>query len=88
MPDIPFKDIPQALLEEVGASLQDYFVPILGLFLDDRPYPLRLIGAGTLVSIDTMHCVLTAAHVWQTAEQFPAVGLSLTSYECLVSDPS
>src|SRR5947208_1115876 len=78
---VPFKDIPQALLEEVGAGLQHYFVPILGLFLDDRPYPLRLIGSGTLVSIENMHCVLTAAHVWQTAEEFPAIGRSLTSYE-------
>ena len=79
--DIPFKDIPQALLDEVGAGLQHYFVPILGLALDDRPYPLRLIGSGTLVCIDRMHCVLTAAHVWQAAEEFPAIGLSLTSYE-------
>jgi hypothetical protein len=28
-----------------------------------------------------MHCVLTAAHVWQATEQFPAVGLGPTSYE-------
>lgn len=78
---LPFKDIPQALLEEVGAGLQHYFVPILGLFLDDRDYPLRLVGSGTLVKIDTMHCVLTAAHVWRAAEEFPAVGLTLTTYE-------
>lgn len=81
MVDIPFKDIPQALLDEVGAGLQHYFVPILGLALDDRPYPLRLIGSGTLVRIDAMYCVLTAAHVWHKAEEFPAIGLSLTSYE-------
>ncbi len=81
MTGIPFKDIPQDLLEEVGADLQHYFVPILGLSLDERPDPLRLIGSGTLVRIDTTHCVLTAAHVWQAAERFPAVGLSLTSYD-------
>ena len=62
---LPFKDIPQALLEEVGAGLQHYFVPILGFFLDDRDYPLRLIGSGTLVRIDTRYCVLTAAHAYR-----------------------
>jgi len=78
---LPFKEIPQGLLEEVGAGLQHYFVPILGLFLDGRDYPLGLVGSGTLVKIETMHCVLTAAHVWRAAEKFPAVGLSLTAYE-------
>ena len=78
---LPFKDIPQALLEEVGVGLQHYFVSILGLHIDDRDYPLRLIGSGTLVRIDMKYCVLTAAHVWQAAEEFPAIGLSLTSYE-------
>ena len=77
---LPFKEIPQTLLEEVGAGLQHYFVPILGLFLDGRDYPLGLVGSGTLVKIDTKHCVLTAAHVWRKAEKFPAIGLSLTAY--------
>jgi hypothetical protein len=81
MTGIPFKDIPQTLLDEVGADLQHYFVPILGLFLDERHDPLRLIGSGTLVRINTMHYVLTAAHVWQAAEQFPMIGVSLTSYD-------
>lgn len=28
---VPLKEIPQPLLDEIGAALQHYFVPILGL---------------------------------------------------------
>jgi hypothetical protein len=70
-----------------GADLQHYFVPILGLFLDNRPEPLKLLGSGTLVSIGTMRCVLTATHVWKDAEKFPNISFSLTSFESLFYIP-
>ena len=56
-------------------------MPILGLASKDHPDPLKLIGSGTFVTINSQHYVLTAAHVWQATELFPTIGLSLTSYE-------
>lgn len=85
--DVPFKDIPQTVLDEVGAALQHYFVPILGLISEKPTDPLNLIGSGTLVKIGSGHYILTAAHVWDAATRFPTVGLSLTTYESWFSIP-
>lgn len=74
-------DIPKPLLDEIGAGLEHYFVPILGLAAEGHPDPLKLIGSGTLVRIDSQHYVLTAAHVWEATERFPTISFALTSYE-------
>jgi hypothetical protein len=74
--DVPFKGIPQTVLDEIGAALQHYFVPILGLISEKPTDPLNLVGSGTLVRIGSGHYILTAAHVWDAVTHFPSVGLS------------
>jgi hypothetical protein len=65
------------VLADIDSNLQHYFVPILGRD-DVRPTePLRLIGSGTLVIIDSSYHILTAAHVWDATKPFPAISLFL-----------
>lgn len=80
-------DIPDSLLNDIDSSLQHYFVPIFGW--DDESYtePLRPIGSGTFVRIDSSYHFLTAAHVWGATKPFPAVGLLLGSGRSFLSIP-
>lgn len=77
---VRFTDIPDSVLEDINSNLQNYFVSILGLADERRAERLRLIGSGTLVKIDSSYHILTAAHVWDSTEPFPTMGLLLTSW--------
>lgn len=80
-------DIPDSLLVDINYSLQHYFVPILGLANERRTEPLRLIGSGTLVKIDSNYHILTAAHVWDATEPFLTIGLLIASHASCSSIP-
>ena len=85
--DVQIGDIPQSLLVNIGADLQHYLAPILGLANANQRDPLRLIGSGTFVKLDSTYSILTAAHVWDATERFQAIGLALTAYESCFSIP-
>lgn len=78
--DVPIKDIPQNVLDEVCSQLKNYSVPIFGLSPNKPDPQLSLIGSGTLVEIEGKHSILTAAHVWHGTRSVEEVGLTLTDY--------
>jgi len=80
-------DIPDSLLDDIDSSLQQYFVPILGRDDERHTEPLKLIGSGTFVRIDSSYHILTAAHVWDATKPFPKVGLLLGSGRSCLSIP-
>lgn len=73
------KDIPQALLDDLTGTLEPYVVALMGLARQGHPDPLQLLGSGTLVMIGAGRYVITAAHVWDAAEEYPTVCPVLTS---------
>ena len=85
--DVQIGDIPQCLLVDIGTELQHYLAPIFGLTDANQRDPLRLVGSGTFVKIDSTYSILTAAHVWDATERFHAIGLALTAYESCFSIP-
>jgi hypothetical protein len=65
-----------AMLRAVKQKVYTYSTLILGA-TPDRPFgPL---GTGTLVRVAGRQCLLTAAHVWEAAEQYQGVALTNSS---------
>jgi len=76
--DIPIKDIPEEVFDDVILVLKNYLVALYILLpekLQPRPAP---IGSGTFVEIEGGHYVLTAAHVWHEVRKEDKIGLVLT----------
>lgn len=65
-------------MDHVQNELGNFFVPILGQSGSEPP-DLRLIGSGTLVQINGVRYILTAAHVWHRANDFEIILLGLAS---------
>lgn len=79
--DLPIKDIPQKVLDDVIQVLKNYLVALyMVLPQKQQPQP-RPIGSGTFVEIEGTHYVLTAAHVWHEARKAEKIGLVLTDYQ-------
>ena len=75
------KDIPQAVLDEVILSLKHYLVALYFL-VPEKPHPrLRIIGSGTLVELEGVYYILTAAHVWHEVRGADQIGLALTDHQ-------
>jgi hypothetical protein len=79
--EIPIKEIPKSIDNEVILLLKNYLVAIY-IVLPDKQQPLpRPIGSGTFVEIEGAHYILTAAHVWHKAREAKNIGLVLTDYQ-------
>lgn len=79
--EIPIKEIPNSIDNEVILLLKNYLVAIYIVLPDkQQPYP-RPIGSGTFVEIEGAHYILTAAHVWQKAKGSEMIGLVLTDHQ-------
>jgi len=79
--EIPIKEIPNSIDNEVILLLKNYLVAIY-IVLPDKQQPLpRPIGSGTFVEIEGAHYILTAAHVWHKAKESEMIGLVLTDHQ-------
>jgi hypothetical protein len=79
--EIPIKDIPQNVLDDVILLLKNYLVAVY-IVLPEKQQPRpRPIGSGTLVEIEGTHYILTAAHVWHKAKEAKNIGLVLTDHQ-------
>jgi hypothetical protein len=79
--DLPIKDIPQKVLDDVILVLKNYLVALYTVLPQKQQSRPRPIGSGTFVEIEGMHYVLTAAHVWHEARKAEKIGLVLTDYQ-------
>lgn len=66
-------------MDSVRSGLENYFVPILGQSKLGPTPDLRPVGSGTLVQINDVHYILTAAHVWHVARDFNKIHFVLTT---------
>ncbi len=71
-------DIPQSILDRVASQLEHFLVPIIALS-ERTPQPNPMLGSGTLVEINGIYAILTAAHVWDATKRGRNLFLSLTS---------
>lgn len=71
-------DIPQSILDRVEDGLRHYFVPVLALSEQAAEPSLKLVGSGTLVEINGLRGILTAAHVWEATRRAANIHLPLT----------
>jgi hypothetical protein len=79
--EIPIKDIPQTILDDVILLLKNYLVAVYIVLPEkQQPHP-RPIGSGTFVEIEGTHYILTAAHVWRKAREAKNIGLVLTDHQ-------
>jgi hypothetical protein len=79
--EIPIKDIPQTVLDDVILLLKNYLVAVYIVLPEkQQPHP-RPIGSGTFVEIEGTHYILTAAHVWRKAREAKNIGLVLTDHQ-------
>jgi len=79
--DIPIKDIPQNVLDDVILLLKNYLVAVYIVLPEKQQSRPRPIGSGTFVEIEGTHYILTAAHVWHKARESEKIGLVLTDYQ-------
>ncbi|MGB6481998.1 MAG: hypothetical protein WBE86_00770 [Candidatus Acidiferrales bacterium] len=64
--------------ERIGRNVGNFSVGLFGVNGSADYRDVRLVGSGTLVSLDREHYVLTAAHVWGGAlDEFQSTGLTL-----------
>ena len=79
--DIPIKDIPQNVFDDVILLLKNYLVAVYIVLPENQQPCPRPIGSGTLVELEGAHYILTAAHVWHKAREAKNIGLVLTDYQ-------
>lgn len=79
--DIPIKDIPQNVLDDVILLLKNYLVAVYIVLPEKQQSRPRPIGSGTFVEIEGTHYILTAAHVWRKARESEKIGLVLADYQ-------
>ena len=79
--DIPIKDIPQNVLDDVILVLKNYLVALYIVLPEEQQPRPRPIGSGTFVEIEGTQYILTAAHVWHKAREAEKIGLVLTDYQ-------
>jgi hypothetical protein len=64
------RDERSGLKEKAGRGAGNFSVAMLAVSNPDRsPQPLKLVGTGTLVIVNEVHYILTAAHVWEAVKQ-------------------
>ena len=78
--NIPIKDIPQNVLDEVILLLKNYLVAVYIVLPEKQQSRPRPIGSGTFVR-SKAHYILTVAHVWHKARESEKIGLVLTDYQ-------
>ena len=79
--DLPIKDIPQNVFDDVILVLKNYLVALYIILLEKQQPRPRPIGSGTFVEIEGTPYILTAAHVWHRAREAEKIGLVLTDYQ-------
>src|ERR1700733_12104881 len=64
------RDEKSGLKEQAGRAAGNFTVAMLAVTNPAlSPRPLRLVGTGTLVIVNDIHYILTAAHVWSAVQQ-------------------
>jgi hypothetical protein len=76
--DVVIKDIPDVIRQSVGYAVANFTVGLLRI--DETPSGpnLTLLGSGTLVSVKSIHAILTAHHVLQALPDNGRLGLVLS----------
>lgn len=85
--NVDIHDIPIAVLEKVENGLRNYFVPILAFWRRRQPPKLKLLGSGTLIKKDRNAFILTAAHVWNEAQDADIIYLFMMRGRAVVAIP-
>jgi hypothetical protein len=63
MEELPLRDVPQELREEIAKYISDFVVGFVKFRDTDLDQDADLRGSGTLVQIDGVYGILTACHV-------------------------
>lgn len=83
---LSIEEIPQTVMDDVILELKNYLVAVF-ILLPERQQPIRLIGSGTLVEVEGVHHILTAAHVWHETREAKEIGLVITEHQALFTMP-
>jgi len=77
MEELPLRDVPQELREEIAKYISDFTVGFVKFRDTDFDQEGELGGSGTLVQIDDVYGVLTAYHVLKNLPDTGDIGLIL-----------
>lgn len=75
MEELPLRDVPQELREEIAKYISDFMVGFVKLRDNDFDQEAELGGSGTLVQIDDVYGILTAYHVLKNLPDTGDIGL-------------
>ena len=73
-------DLPDNLIDSICDHLSHFSVAVLRIFTDDKMEQIKLIGSGTLVTVNNCPAILTAEHVLKELKKSDQLGL-LTSFK-------
>lgn len=82
---IRFKDIPEAVHQQVIAQLRDHSIGFARATSARSDRKVELLGSGTLVRVGDKHAILTAHHVLEVLPKGPRLGVLLDSTTRLLS---
>lgn len=86
--EMPASEIPEELVKQVAGILHTYSTGLIKLYSDQwDEEEIMLIGAGTFVSIDDIHGILTVQHVAKEFLSGDHLGLTLSEKEHNFSIP-